>query len=66
MGEMKSASKILVREPQGKRPLGRTRCRWEDNIKRNLIKIGCGLDSAGSGEVLMDMDWVQKRGEFLE
>ena len=38
--------------PQGKRPLGRTRRRWEENIKMNVQEVGCGgygLDRAGSG-----------------
>ena len=31
--------------PEGKRPLGRTRCRWEDNIKTDLQEVGCvGMD----------------------
>jgi hypothetical protein len=33
MGEMKSLYKVLVGKPVGKRPLGRLRCRWVDNIK---------------------------------
>ena len=33
--------------PEGKRPLGRPRCRWEDNIKMNLQEVGCG-----------GMDWI--------
>jgi hypothetical protein len=33
MGEKKNAYKILVVKPEGKRPCGRYRCRWEDNIK---------------------------------
>jgi hypothetical protein len=36
MGEVKGAYKILVRRPEGKRPLGRPRRRWEDNIKMDL------------------------------
>jgi hypothetical protein len=32
MGEMRNAYNILVGKPEGKRPLGRPRCRWEDNI----------------------------------
>jgi len=36
----------LCGKPEGKRRLGRPRCRWEDNIKMNLQKVGCrGLDS---------------------
>jgi hypothetical protein len=33
MGEKRNAYRILVGEPEGKRPLGRPRCRWVDNIK---------------------------------
>ena len=29
-------------KPEGKRPLGRPRCRWEDNIKMGLQEVGCG------------------------
>jgi len=46
--------RVLVGTPEGKRPLGRSRCRWEDNIKLELQELGCG-----------DMDWidlVQDRG----
>jgi hypothetical protein len=32
----------LVGKPEGKRPLGRSRLRWEDNIKMDLHKVGCG------------------------
>jgi len=41
-GEMCDVCKISVMMPQGKKPLGRHRCQWEDNIKRDLRKIGCG------------------------
>ena len=34
-------------KPEGKRPLGRHRRRWEDNIKMDLQEVGCGLDRAG-------------------
>jgi hypothetical protein len=37
---MRNAYKILVGKPEGKRPLGRPRRRWEDNIKMDLRKIG--------------------------
>jgi hypothetical protein len=43
----------LVGKPEGKRSLGRTRCRWEDKIKADLQEVGCG-----------GMDWI-KHGEFL-
>jgi hypothetical protein len=33
-------------KPEGKRPLGRPKCRWEDNIRMDLQEVGCG-----------DMDW---------
>jgi hypothetical protein len=32
----------LVGKREGKRPLGRTRCRWEDNIKMDFQEVGCG------------------------
>jgi hypothetical protein len=40
MGKMRNAFKI-VGKPDGKRPLGRQRCRWEDNIKMDIKEIGC-------------------------
>jgi hypothetical protein len=40
MGEKRSAYRILVRKPEGKRPLGRRRRRWVDNIKIDLREIG--------------------------
>jgi hypothetical protein len=36
MGEERSVHRVLVRRPEGKRPLGRLRRRWEDNIKLDL------------------------------
>jgi hypothetical protein len=39
MGEVKNAYRILVGKPEGKRPLGRPRHRWVDNIKMNLGEI---------------------------
>ena len=43
---------VLVGKPEGKRPLGTPRHRWEDNIKVDLQeeRLGYGLDSAGSGQ----------------
>ena len=35
-------------KPEGKKPLGRPRCRWEDNIKMHLQEMGCG-----------GMDWIE-------
>ena len=40
MEEGRSAFKILTVKPTGKRPLGRPRRRWEDNIRMNLEEIG--------------------------
>jgi hypothetical protein len=34
--------RILVRKPEGKRPLGRPRHRWEDNIRTDLLEVGGG------------------------
>jgi hypothetical protein len=34
--------RVLVGKPEGKRPLGRPRCRWADNIKMDLQEVGCG------------------------
>jgi hypothetical protein len=36
MGARRNAYTVLVGKPEGKRPLGRSRCRWEDNIKMDL------------------------------
>jgi hypothetical protein len=40
MGERKCVYRVLVGRPKGKRPLGRPRHRWEDNIKMDLREIG--------------------------
>jgi hypothetical protein len=40
MGVKRKAYRILVRKPEGKRPLGRVRRRWVDNIKMDLREIG--------------------------
>ena len=42
MEEGRGVHKVLVGKPEGKRPLGRTRRRWEDNIKMDLQKVGRG------------------------
>jgi hypothetical protein len=42
MGEERGAYRILVGRPEGRRPLGRPRRRWEDNIKMNLREVGWG------------------------
>jgi hypothetical protein len=48
MGETRNAYRILVGKPEGKRPLGRPRCRWVDNIKMDLEEIGWN-----------GMDWIE-------
>jgi len=40
MGERSGVYRVLVGKPEGKRPLGRPRCRWEDNIKMDLQEVG--------------------------
>jgi len=45
MGERRGVCRILVGKPEGKRPLGIPRHRWEDNIKMDLQALGCaGMD----------------------
>jgi len=48
MGERRGVHKVLVGKPEGKRPLGRPRRRWEDNMKMDLQEVGCG-----------GMDWME-------
>jgi hypothetical protein len=42
MGEERGVHSVLVGKPEGKRPLGRHRCRWEDNIKMDVQEVGGG------------------------
>jgi hypothetical protein len=42
MGEDRGVHRVLVGKPEGKRPLGRRRLRWEDNIKMDVQKVGWG------------------------
>jgi hypothetical protein len=51
MGEDRKVYKVLVGKPEGRRPLGTPRRRWEDGIKMDLREIGwgCEVDSPGSG-----------------
>jgi len=42
MGEKRGLHRVLVGKPEGKRPLGRPRRRWEDNTKMDLQAVGCG------------------------
>jgi len=48
MGERRDIYRVLVGKPEGKRPLGRPRRRWENNIKIDLQEVGCG-----------GMDWIK-------
>jgi hypothetical protein len=55
MGAKRNAYRILVGKPEGKRPLGRPRRRWVDNIKTNLREIGWdGMDWI---DLAQDRDW---------
>jgi hypothetical protein len=47
MGKVSGAYNILVGRPEGRRPPGRSKCRWEDNIEMDLREIGFG-----------DVDWI--------
>ena len=47
MGEDMGVYRVLVGKPEGKRPLGRPRRRWVDNIRMDLQEVGCGY-----------MDWI--------
>jgi hypothetical protein len=42
MSEGRNVYRVLVRKPEGKKPLERPRRRWEDGIKMDLEEIGCG------------------------
>ena len=42
MGEDRGVHRVLVGKPEEKRPLGRPRCRWEDNIMMDLQEVGGG------------------------
>jgi len=42
MGDGRGMYRVLVGKPEGKRPIGRPRHRWADNIKMDLHEVGCG------------------------
>jgi len=48
MGDTRGVYRVLVRKPEGKRPLGKPRRRWEDNNKLGLEEVGCG-----------GVDWIE-------
>jgi hypothetical protein len=52
MGERRGIYRVLFGRPEGKRPLGRPRCRWEDNIKIDLREVG--MDGANWTQVARD------------
>jgi hypothetical protein len=51
MGEKRKVYRVLVGKPEGKRPVGRSRSRWEDGIRKDIREIGwgCRVNSIGSG-----------------
>jgi hypothetical protein len=49
MWEWRGVYRVLVGKSEGKRPLGRPKRRWENNIKMDLEKVGCG-----------SMDWIER------
>jgi hypothetical protein len=44
MGEGRGVYRVLVGKPEGKRPLGRPRRRWENNVRMDLQEVGCGRE----------------------
>jgi predicted small integral membrane protein len=47
MGEKRNSYRLLVGKPEGKRPLGRLKCRWMDNIRMDLVEVAWG-----------DVNWI--------
>ena len=47
-GEERHIYRVLVGKPERRRPLGRSRYRWEDNVKMDFQEVGCG-----------GMDWIE-------
>ena len=54
MGERRGIYRVLMWKSEGKRPLGRPKRRWEDNIKMDLQEVGCG--GMDWNEVALDRD----------
>jgi hypothetical protein len=54
MGDRTGVFRVLVGKPEGKRPLGKPRRRWEDNIKMDLQEVGC--EGVGWMELAQDRD----------
>jgi len=59
MGERRGVYRVLVEKPEGKRPLGRSRYRWEDNINMDLQEVGYG------GMDLIDLAQDRNRWQAL-
>ena len=55
MDERRGVYRVLVGKPEGKKPLGRARSRWEDNIKMAVQEVGWGR---GTGWLVLDQDRV--------
>jgi hypothetical protein len=58
MGERRGIYRVLVGKPEGKRPLGRPRRRWEDNIETNFQKVRCGGVDGSSWLRIRDRWWA--------
>jgi hypothetical protein len=48
MGDRRGVDRVLAGKPEGRRPLGRPRRRWDDDIKMDLQEVGCG-----------GVDWIE-------
>ncbi|KAJ4440501.1 hypothetical protein ANN_08642 [Periplaneta americana] len=74
MGESRNAYRVLVGRPEGKRPLGRPRRRWEDNIKMDLREVGYDVpenavrikSTALPCEAILDYEFNPPRNALLE
>jgi len=59
IGEERWVNRVFLGKPEGKRPMGRPRRRWVDNIKMDLQEVGCGLWTG------LGWPWIQTGGERL-
>jgi len=76
VGHRRGVFRVLVGKPEGKRPLGKPKFRWEDNIKMDLQEVGCGgierIDLAQDRDkwrallnAVMNLRVPQNAGNFL-